>query len=513
MKSRDRVLLLSLGLILSAATGLAVREPGYMDADYYFATAQELAAGNGLREPFVWNYLDDPRGLPHPSHAYWMPLPTFAAALGIAVFGPGFSAGRLLSLLIAGALPMLAAEHAFRLSADRRLSWMSGLLALAPGYYAAYLVTTDSFAIYGALGGLLVLALASEQPAQGRWFGAGLLVGLCHLTRTDGILWIPLAAAGAWTGGPGRLRRSLQLAAGYGLVMVPWFWRNAHTFGSVFPPGQTRSLWMTAYNDLFLYPAGELTPARWLASGWGPIVEARLEALGSNLLSLWAINGLIFLLPLMVLGAWRFRESKAVRVTAGYLLLLLVIMSVVFPFAGPRGGYFHSSIAAMPVLFALVPPGLIAFLEWGRRSRGWDVGQGVIVLGVAAMLLAAGLTIFKVWERAIGPDPATQRWAQSARIYRRLAARIGEGSVAINNPPGFYLASKNASVVVPAGGTPALMEVAERFQVDWVILDQNRPPELAELFDDPVSMGSLTFAYLWDDPEGGRFAVYRVVQP
>jgi hypothetical protein len=430
-----------------------------MDAEYYFATGQELGAGKGLQEPFLWNYLDEPRGIPHPSHAYWMPLPTFAVAIGVALFGPTFSAGRSVFLLLASSLPLLTAEHAFRLTADRRWSWMSGLLALVPGYYAAYLVTTDSFAVYAFLGGWLLLLLASARPGAGRWIGAGLAMGLCHLARADGVLWVPLAFGAAWTLGPGRARRLLFLAGGYAAVMGPWFVRNARVFGSLLPPGQSRTLWMTSYNDLFFFPASALTPARWLASGWGEIVASRLAALASNLVSLWAINGLIFLLPLMVLGAWRYRDRRVVRLTILYLLTLLVVMSFVFPFAGARGGYFHSSIAAMPVLFALVPPGLAAFLEWGRRIRGWDVRTGTVVLGAAAWSLALGLTAYKLWERALGPDLGSPRWAQSARAYRRLADRIGGGTVAINNPPGFHLASDGPAVVIPSGGLPALTSI------------------------------------------------------
>ncbi|MEX0788139.1 MAG: hypothetical protein WD906_05020 [Anaerolineales bacterium] len=513
MRLRDRVLLLVLGLSLSAAVARLVDVPGYMDAEYYFATGRELATGQGLQEPFLWNYLDEPRGLPHPSHAYWMPLPTFVAALGVALFGPTFSAGRSLFLVLASSLPLLTAEHAFRLTADRRWSWMSGLLALVPGYYSAYLVTTDSFAMYAVFGGTLLLLLASSRPGTWHWIGAGVAVGLCHLARADGLLWIPLAVGAAWTLGSGRARRLLLLTSGYAVVMGPWFLRNAIAFGTLLPPGQSRIFWMTNYNDLFIFPATALTPARWLASGWGEILGSRLSALASNLLSLWAINGLIFLLPLMVLGAWRYRDQRVVRLSILFLLTLLVLMSLVFPFAGARGGYFHSSIAAMPVLLALVPPGLVAFLEWGRRVRGWEIRTGFVVLGGAVLSLALGLTVFKLWERALGPDLKAPRWAQSARAYRRLADRIGDGTVAINNPPGFHLASDGPAVVIPSGGPQALLSIVGTYGVNWVILDQNRPPELAGLFTEPSSSGVLTFAFLWEDSEAGQFVVYRVVPP
>ena len=64
--------LLLLGLLVAGLGSIWIQAPGYMDADYYFATGQELSRGRGFVEPFIWNYLDDPSGLPHPSHLYWL---------------------------------------------------------------------------------------------------------------------------------------------------------------------------------------------------------------------------------------------------------------------------------------------------------------------------------------------------------------------------------------------------------------------------------------------------------
>ncbi|MGH2626628.1 MAG: glycosyltransferase family 39 protein, partial [Anaerolineales bacterium] len=349
MTGRDRGLLFGVGLALALLASRWISAPGYMDAEYYFATGRELASGQGLQEPFLWNYLDEPAGLPHPSHSYWMPVPSWMVAAGIALFGPSFPGGRALFLIAAAVMPLVASQLAFSLTSDRRAAWASGLLALVPGFYSPYLLTTDSFSPYAVLGGLTLAALASRRPGVRSWIGAGALIGLCHLTRADGLLLLPLGAAAAWTAGERAAKRALALAVGYGVVVAPWLLRNLAAFGRLLPPGQARALWLTEYNDLFVYPATVLTPDRWLEQGWGAIVATRLAALGSNLTSLWAVNGLVFLLPLMALGAWRFRNHRLIRFALAYLALELLLMSFVFPYAGTRGGYFHSSVAAMPV--------------------------------------------------------------------------------------------------------------------------------------------------------------------
>ena len=101
MSRRRWAALVVLGLLVAAIAARWVRAPGYMDADYYDVTARELAGGHGFSETFLWNYLDDPQGVPHPSHLYWMPLASVLAAAGMALFGNTFRAAQLPFVLLA----------------------------------------------------------------------------------------------------------------------------------------------------------------------------------------------------------------------------------------------------------------------------------------------------------------------------------------------------------------------------------------------------------------------------
>jgi hypothetical protein len=72
-----------LGIVSSLLPLFLETVPGYMDAEYYFAGARRIFEGQGSTEMILWNYLDDPQGLPHPAHTYWMPLTSYVAALGM----------------------------------------------------------------------------------------------------------------------------------------------------------------------------------------------------------------------------------------------------------------------------------------------------------------------------------------------------------------------------------------------------------------------------------------------
>ena len=71
---REVWLIFGLALLVRVLAALPQTQPNYMDAAYYLVGGQRLAQGFGFNDPYVWNYLDQPIGLPHPSHLYWMPL-------------------------------------------------------------------------------------------------------------------------------------------------------------------------------------------------------------------------------------------------------------------------------------------------------------------------------------------------------------------------------------------------------------------------------------------------------
>jgi uncharacterized membrane protein len=187
--------LLSVGLATCLLAAIWVRGPGYMDADYYLLMAEQLAQGKGLNEPVLWNYLDDPSGLPHPSHLYWLPLASFLAAGSMSLFGESFRTAQIPFLLIAAALPLLAGRLAFQFTQDRELATQAGWLAAFSGFFLAFNVTTDAFALYAALGAIAfwLMASAMEKQTARRWLAVGIVTGLGGLARADGLLLLAIA--------------------------------------------------------------------------------------------------------------------------------------------------------------------------------------------------------------------------------------------------------------------------------------------------------------------------------
>jgi hypothetical protein len=508
MSWRIYFLLTVLGLALAVGMASLQPAPGYMDADYYYAGGLRLASGHGFSEMVLWNYLDDPSGLPHASHAYWMPLASLLAAAGIKVFGAGSWWGaRAGFLLVAGCIPALTCGLAWSLTARRDLSVVSGLLAVFSGFYPPFLITTDTFGLYMLLGGIFFLLLANIKKSGLVPAGLGLVAGLMHLSRTEGLLWLGLAGLAiglsSWKDRPLPVRKLLVsfglVLAGYLLIMLPWFVRNEAAFDSLLAPGGSKMLWLTSYNQLFSYPADRLSFAGWWDSGLAAILAARLWAGGMNLATLAGVQSNACLLPFMLAGLWALRSELRIRMSVLAWVLLFVVMTLVFPFAGARGGFYHSGAALQTVWWAVAPLGLDRAIDWAVRRRGWVKGQASRVFGSAFVMLSALLTVVIVLTRilGLGGDPA---WGAEAAEYERVQAFLaGRGTqadavVMVSNPPGFYLASGHPAIALPDGDPETLRAVADRYGASVVILEAGSMPDgLIPIYENPQGWSGLTY--------------------
>lgn len=519
MTRRDLALFFLLGLIVQLVVAHFQSLPGYMDADYYFGGGLQLVRGHGFTEPYLWNYLDDPVGLPHPSHAYWLPLASIIAAAGMWITGQHtFAAARIGFILLAALVPPLTATLAFRISPHRQSALLSGLLAGLPIFYAPYLSVTDNYGLYMVLGALYFLLLSQLRllsSAQSRtkiFLTFGLISGLMNLARSDGLLWLGVSFIVAiFYSAEQRSLKNISLALaltcfGFLLVMAPWYARNQSVFGSLIAPGTSRALWLTDYRETFSWPAAILTPQHMLASGWPAMLSARWSALSRNLNAVLIAQCGIILFPLILAGGWRLRTNLPVRFGALVWIALLFIMSVMFPFAGPRGAYFHASAALTPLGWALAPIGLQVAVQAGQR-RGWFSARAYQLFGSAMILFAVSATILvcanrftPAWEREDGPYVAIENILSAENISADLV-------IMVRNAPGFNIVTGRPAIVIPYGGVAEVLAAAKAFSARYLILE-DRPSltELASLFDSPES--NPAFRYIGES-DGAR--IYEIL--
>jgi hypothetical protein len=260
---RPTLALLALAALLwGGILALAIDQPGYTDAYYYFNAAQRLVTGKGLTDAALWTYLGGPDRLPGPSHTYWMPLASLAQAAAMTALGAHFGAAQVASLMAFVGLVVAGAGAGWSVGGTRRQAWLAGLLVLFSGFFTPFWTTTDTFGLFGLVGAGCLLALGRGRAVRSsRWFAlAGALAGLAHLTRADGILLAGVVALVAlWPGSVGA-RRQLRLAVvgalAYALVMLPWLARNMVEMGAPLPGAGGDAIWLRGYEELANYPPG-----------------------------------------------------------------------------------------------------------------------------------------------------------------------------------------------------------------------------------------------------------------
>ncbi len=514
MIRRDLLTIFAVALLARIAVAAFQAHPGYTDAYYYTAGAQRLVSGFGFTEPYVWNYLDDPAALPHPSHLYWMPLPSILAALSMAIFGSSYRAAQIPFVLLASIVPSIAYVIAWRATAQRRQAWIAGLLAIFSGFYVPFWGVPESFAPHAVFGSLALL-LARSGRSKRAAFAAGVCAGLAHLARADGllllipILWMQIERMNASREG-GRMKTetiplsfiphpSSLILLGYLVVMLPWFARNIGVVGAPIAPAGIQTLWLCSYDELFSFGV-RLDVNHWLGCGIDQALAAKVRGLGSGLVHLIAENGLVFLAPLMAIGLWRLRRDRLFCPAIVYLTLLYLAMTLAFTYVGDRGGLFHSSAALMPLLCAAAPVGLeVVVRAVARRRRAWSAETATRVFGAGIVALAAIFSLMIAWNRVIAAD-----WNRADTAYREAGAWLAERDdlesvVMAGNPPGFTYHTGHPSIVVPNGDVNTLLDAARRFGAKWLVLDANRPAPLAALYADPTVDARLQLAASFGD--------------
>ena len=496
---RDMWLIFGLAVLVRVLAALPQTQPNYMDAAYYLVGGQRLAQGNGFTDPYVWHYLDRPQMLPHPSHLYWMPLPSILVAISQSVFGVNYRAAQIPFVFLSAVLPVLAYLIASRISGIRRHAWIAALLTIFSPFYLPYWGVPESFAPFAVFGALALYWASAET--KWKWLAAGACAGLAHLSRADGVLLLlPMLLIQMRVHTPdGRTKvfilhaqRSsfILILTGYFAVMLPWFLRNLSVIGAPLSTAGSQTIWLCNYDELFAY--GRQFDLSHLLS-CGNALATRINGVASGAIYWLAEAGMIFLAPLIVIGLWRERRARLLRAALWYAALLFAALTLVFTFTGDRGGLFHSTGALLPFFYAAAPAGLDAVIDWiARRRRSWNAATAKRVFSAAFIAYAVLLSFFVYHGRVIGPDWSNPIWNQSDRVYAAIGQWLREQGeldpiVMVNNPPGFTYQTGLPSMVVPYGGDTDLLRAADQFGARWVVLDANRPEPLAGVYAEPGS--------------------------
>ena len=233
-----------------------------------------------------------------------------------------------------------------------------------------------------------------------------------------------------------------------------------------------------------------------------------------NIKSAIAVQGGILLVPLIISGWWFKRTDKRLVLAGIYYVIIFLLMTVVFPFAGSRGGYIHSAAGVQIFFWALVPVGLDKFIQWGNRKRGWQMEQArfVFQIGIISiMFFMSGIVFF---QRVIATTNGVSNWLIDENKYANVQKELdrmghldGESLVMIKNPPGWNLITNSPAVVIPDGGITSIRLATKIFSATILIIDKDHPKALKNFFEGRENSPEMELILTMED-----IKVYRLLQ-
>ncbi len=509
---RQRISGILFGAVTLLAAFLLVRglvgAPAYTDAHYHFNAAQRFAAGDGLTDTYLWTYFGSPEtyngSQPLPSHLYWMPLTSVLSGLSMGLLGNTYVIAQIPLIFCVAGAACISYRLGFRLGGTRRTAWCAGLIAVSGGFFARFWGTIDTFALMALVGSLGLYLLGKgldslkNEPSASRlsiWLLVGCAAALGHLIRPDGLLllltgWTVLFWAmirdRRWKK---PLLAGLMLVVGYIAVMSLWFVRNLFDTGAILPVGGLQSIWFTEYNDLFNYPPSASFTNFWNLGGIGFFLSTRWQAfagadglLSGNLGTFIAVEGIVIMAPLMLIGLWRRRRQSFLAPFWIYALGLHVAMTLVFPFPGARGGLFHGAAALWPWWAALGVLGCEDAVRWmAKRRKSWNLRVATRIFTFALVGYAVFLSLM-IGTRGIVPPTTVV-----PRFYAELDAMLPENArVLINDPAALYYFTGRGGAVVPNSSPDVIRELADRYDLDFVVFERSGlPSPMFEAWDNP----------------------------
>jgi 4-amino-4-deoxy-L-arabinose transferase-like glycosyltransferase len=456
-------------------------------------------------------------------HYYQIP-PLFSLLLGggLHVFGLGLFQARVIPLMCI----LLTLALTYRLGATLFSGW-HGVLAVAvlvgwsiaqpaprlvsgvPMADVARIARYDAGVPPFALGALVMLVRAINQPSRLKFVAIGALTGLAALSHLYGGFWLAAIIVVIVLRFRRRAVEYTGLAViGFGLVLLPWLLFVASNAEDFINQNRLYAGRFRLSDPQFYI---ENLSQEW--QRYQPVTEALRNTWGAQLWLVTLVIGVVWLL-------WRVRKKDQ---SAGTLLILPGVMIALFALLLKFKTFTY--LATLWPLFALVVAcGWVGL--WGAANRRlWRIG--IAALFCSAMVIG-GLRTLRVHQFAQGTTP-----------YRTLTEQI-----AALLPPDtrllalqhywFGLADRTRhyrSLLVPIFKTNPLYvadpipfaQAVDEIPATVLLLDQPIQDLLADTYDldsPENSLGMQILDYLnshnakllgvIDDPSYGKFYVYQI---
>ncbi|MFN8451128.1 MAG: hypothetical protein U0521_21755 [Anaerolineae bacterium] len=262
---------------------------------------------------------------------------------------------------------------------------------------------------------------------------------------------------------------------------MPYFARNLSEIGAPLPLGGTQAIWFREYDDIFKFPPAS-SPATLFAGGIDAFVSGRIEALVNNFGTFVAVEGLVVMTPLMLVGWWKRRRESVSGAVRAVCARLHLAMTLVFRFPATGAGCSIRRRRSCRSGRRSALPGLDDVVDWvARRRRRWNARTAKVVFSGGLVVVAVGLSAYIGMSGRVAPrDPA---------IYAELREKLpADARILSDDPPELYYYTGMGGATLPNDPPETLLDVARRYDIDYLLLKNDRgsiPTPLQTILDAP----------------------------
>lgn len=475
--------------IIIAAMGLRfallpmIRFPGINDPNHYYNLALRLLNGHGFTMDYLWHYYFAPPALEHPFD-FWQPLTGIFAASGMWLFGEGVAQSIIPFIIMGGLLPIVSYFAAKELDCSETASlFVAASAALLPELLINSL-RTDTLIPNALFIGVMMLCLV-KGLRNGRWWYfvlSGVFAGLAYLTRGDNLLLIPmlivsLIAYALWGRKTFIDKKSWLLVFLIPLtallVISPWIMRNYQALGQWSSTPDIRILmYFTDFRDHYHYDREFSLETLLEQQSVQQLINKRIfEGVAAIRMMLATLD---VVLPLAVAGGallvlLRWDNKVMLGLIPPVVLLGGMYFSyvVLTPLSNQGGSFKKSYLTLVPLLLPLAGYALDKVIENDKLKIGTAIVAILIMLQSSVLFVVNDVRFTNNYVGFLEQIDTT---------LQTLPDTNGDDNIIIMTQDPFALSYIGyQSVQIPMESREKILEVAARYNVDYILFPPARP--------------------------------------
>ena len=469
------------GLIIRLFFLSFIHNPGLNDQNHYYNLGQRLINGKSFTIDYVWHYSTIPENIVHPID-HWMPLAGVAVAGGMSLGGETPQAALILFIIAGTILPLLI----YWATRQLKGSHTSALIAAAVAAVLPDLVWNSlrsDTTILNIVFIVFSILMLNHGLHKNRWWAfvlSGVGVGLAYLTRNDSIVFLPMLIVVLlfylWKGREQVTYRATGFALvliplAFAVTIIPWLIRNQNELGMLSTAETSRMFFMVDQRDHYAYDTPITLETMLEQQSVSELITKRIFEVAAALKQM-AISLDILVIPIVggfIWLVWKRDWDRLLLISPAIIWIggILVAYPILLPLKSQSGSFEKAFLTVAPLLLPIAAIVIDHFIH--QPVLKW----GIVVLICGWLGLSSYQTISAETQFADTYYASIEKLVDTLETMPDVT---GDGEIRLMSQDPYILSTYGYnSVMTPLTTREQTLELAQRYQIDYVLMPPGRP--------------------------------------